>query len=306
MTLYLPINEISVNWVAIVCLVAFLSFLTARIGISGSFLLTPLLISIGIYPSVAVATTIAYVVASLMPGAIHHRLRRNIDLRLCGLLILGGIFGVIASISIGRLLRDRGLYDLGISWFGLILLTFAGVMLLKNYFLMRRLDRPIPLRVSARTTLLERIPLRMECRTAMVRINPLIPVILGAVSGSIGSLVGVSSEYVLVPGLLYLLYVPVNIAVGTSLFTAIAIGAVTVVLQTNSGQPPDPFLLALIIAGSLIGAPLGAKFGRYGNRISPPVLAFSAMCAFLLAMGMIRVIAGIPDELYSASSAVSF
>ncbi len=79
MQLYLPIADIPVNVFLILAMGAAVGFVSGMFGIGGGFLMTPLLIFVGIAPAVAVASVASHIAASSFSGAISYWRRRAID-----------------------------------------------------------------------------------------------------------------------------------------------------------------------------------------------------------------------------------
>ncbi|HWN81099.1 MAG TPA: TSUP family transporter, partial [Candidatus Udaeobacter sp.] len=70
MQIYLPIADLPVNVFVILAMGLAVGFISGMFGIGGGFLMTPLLIFLGISPAVAVATVTSHIAASSMSGAI--------------------------------------------------------------------------------------------------------------------------------------------------------------------------------------------------------------------------------------------
>src|SRR5215510_10392273 len=91
--LFLPIADIPVNVFLILAMGAAVGFVSGMFGIGGGFLMTPLLIFVGISPAVAVASVSSHIAASSMSGAISYWRRRSIDTSLALVLLIGGSMG---------------------------------------------------------------------------------------------------------------------------------------------------------------------------------------------------------------------
>ncbi|MEX0859638.1 MAG: sulfite exporter TauE/SafE family protein, partial [Cucumibacter sp.] len=90
-----------------------------------------------------------------------------------------------------------------------------------------------------------------------------IPVVaIGIVIGFIGSLLGIGGGFMLVPALIYLLRVPGNVVIGTSLLHVLCIMAATTVLHAVSSHTVDIILAFTLMIGSVIGAQFGASAGK--------------------------------------------
>ena len=123
MQLYLPIADIPVNVFLILAMGAAVGFVSGMFGIGGGFLMTPLLIFVGIAPAVAVASVASHIAASSFSGAISYWRRRAIDPALALVLLSGGTVGTALGVWTFTLLRSLGQLDLMIALSYVILLT---------------------------------------------------------------------------------------------------------------------------------------------------------------------------------------
>ena len=105
MQIYLPIAEISVNIFLLIGLGGIVGILSGMFGVGGGFLMTPLLFFIGIPPAIAVASEANQILGASFSGAIAHFRRKNVDLKMGFLLILGGVLGSIFGVEIFRFFK---------------------------------------------------------------------------------------------------------------------------------------------------------------------------------------------------------
>ena len=112
MQIYLPIAEISVNIFLLIGLGGIVGILSGMFGVGGGFLMTPLLFFIGIPPAIAVASEANQILGASFSGAIAHFRRKNVDLKMGCLLILGGVLGSILGVEIFRIFKDLGQLEL--------------------------------------------------------------------------------------------------------------------------------------------------------------------------------------------------
>ena len=87
-------------------------FLSGLFGVGGGFLMTPLLIFFGVPPAVAVATEANQIVASSVSGVLAHMRRDNVDFKMGGILLIGGVIGSSLGVMLFKYLRDVGQIDL--------------------------------------------------------------------------------------------------------------------------------------------------------------------------------------------------
>src|SRR5579871_4092197 len=130
MQVYLPIAEMSVNALVILALGGLVGFLSGLFGVGGGFLMTPLLIFVGVPPAVAVGTQSNQLVGASVTGVIGHWRRGNVDFRMGVVLLVGGLIGSLVGVWLFRILRRAGHIDLVISLLYVILLGVVGGLML--------------------------------------------------------------------------------------------------------------------------------------------------------------------------------
>ena len=261
MQIYLPIAEISVNIFLILGMGGGVGFLSGLFGVGGGFLMTPLLIFSGIPPAVAVATEANQIVASSVSGVLAHWRRGNVDFKMGGVLLLGGVLGSSFGVWLFTFLRGLGQIDLVIKLSYVVFLsTVGGLMLVESIksMMMRRRE----IRVKAHThNWMHGLPFKMRFRKSRLYISALLPIAIGFFVGLLAAIMGVGGGFVMVPAMIYLLGMPTAVVVGTSLFQIIFVTANVTVLQAVNNQTVDVVLAMLLMVGGVIGAQIGAKFG---------------------------------------------
>jgi uncharacterized membrane protein YfcA len=105
--IYLPIAEVSVNWPLLILLGAVVGFVSGLFGIGGGFLMAPVLVFMGIPPTVAVASQASHVVASSTSGVIRYSGQGAVDFRMGGIMALGGALGAIGGVGVQGSLLGR-------------------------------------------------------------------------------------------------------------------------------------------------------------------------------------------------------
>lgn len=262
MDIYLPIAEVSVNAPLIVALGLFVGFISGLFGIGGGFLMTPMLVFLGIPPAVAVASMSNHVAASSMSSVIAYGRRRAVDLRMGGVLAAGGVVGAFAGVELFRWLRLLGQADLVVAVSYLVFLgVIGGLMLTESLgaILRRRRGQPPPPRRDRRPPWLYGLPLKMRFPRSRLYISVIPPLVLGALVGVLSAIMGVGGGFILVPAMVYLLRMPAGVVVGTSLLQIIVTTALTGVLQAGRNQTVDIVLAVLLLAGGIVGAQYGAR-----------------------------------------------
>jgi len=81
-SIYLPIAEMNINILLIIFIGMVVGGLSGLFGVGGGFLMTPLLIFLGIPPAVAVGTEAPHVLASSVSGVVANWRRKNVDFKM--------------------------------------------------------------------------------------------------------------------------------------------------------------------------------------------------------------------------------
>jgi uncharacterized membrane protein YfcA len=255
----------SVNLLVLLAMGGAVGFLSGMFGVGGGFLITPLLIFYNIPPAIAVATGANQVIASSISGAIAHFKRGTLDMKLGTVLFLGGAVGSSIGAFVFAWLRSLGQLDLFISIFYVIFLgAVGGTMLMEAVRTIHRnrSGAVAPLKKSGQHNWIHKLPLKMRFRTSKLFVS-VIPVLgLGAAIGFLAAIMGVGGGFIMVPALIYLLKVPTNVVVGTSLFQIIFVSAYTTILHATANQTVDVVLALLLMLGGVAGAQYGAKAGQ--------------------------------------------
>tara|TARA_R110002110_G_scaffold186923_7_gene394145 strand:+ start:1441 stop:2358 length:918 start_codon:yes stop_codon:yes gene_type:complete len=299
MQIYLPIAEISVNVFILLGLGSGIGVLSGLFGVGGGFLMTPLLIFIGIPPAVAVATEANQIVASSVSGVLAHWKRGNVDIKMGMLLLTGGIIGSTVGVWLFKLLRQLGQVDLFVSLAYVVFLGAIGaLMFIESSRAILRSKRPGGRRKKLHQhTFLHGLPFKMRFRKSKLYISALLPLLVGFFVGILSAMMGVGGGFVMVPAMIYLLGMPTAVVVGTSLFQIIFVTANATILQATINQTVDVVLALLLLVGGVIGAQFGARLGsRLPGEKLRVLLAMMVLgvCIWLL-VGLIVT----PDDLFS-------
>ncbi|MCX7339693.1 MAG: sulfite exporter TauE/SafE family protein [Hyphomicrobiales bacterium] len=284
MQIYLPIAEMPISVLLIIGMSAAVGFVSGMFGIGGGFLMTPLLIFLGVPPAVAVATVTAQVAASSMTGAVSNWQRRQLDIKLGLFLTAGGLVGTMLGVLAFNSIRRTGQLEVVIALSYLVLFMIIGSMMLLESLraLMRaRTGKPGRLKRAGQHPAWLKLPLRV--RFARSRLYASAIPILGfaALVGFIGAVLGIGGGFIMVPALLYLFRVPTMMVVGTSLFQILVTMTAATLFHAASNQSVDIVLAVLLIIGGVIGAQFGGRAGRHLRGESFRVL----LAVLLLAVG---------------------
>lgn len=300
MHVYLPIAEMSVNVLIFLGLGAAVGFLSGLFGIGGGFLMTPLLIFLGIPPAVAVGTGGAHIVASSVSGAVTQYRRNNVDVKMGLVMCLGGAIGSVVGVEIVRILRRLGHLDLVIS---LTYVTFLGVigtlMLVESLNARRKIKAgAVPAsRKSGQHSWVDGLPLKMRFHRSKLYISAIPPAFIGMFVGFLAAIMGIGGGFVVIPAMIYLLRMSTSVVVGTSLFQIVFVAAVTTVLHAYQNHTVDVILAALLMFGGVFGAQIGAIAGQKLKGEQLRLLLAALVLLVCLRMGYDLV--GMPSDLFS-------
>ena len=303
MQIYLPIAEMSVNVLLLLGLGGGVGFLSGLFGVGGGFLMTPLLIFIGVPPAVAVATEANQVVAASVSGALAHWRRGNVDVKMGLVLLAGGVAGSSLGVWLFTFLRALGQIDFAISLAYVVFLGIVGVlMVVESARAWLRTRRPsAPRRKLHRHTWVHGLPLKMRFRASKLYVSALLPFSVGLFVGVLAAIMGVGGGFVMVPAMIYLIGMPTAVVVGTSLFQIVFVTANVTFLQAVNNQTVDIMLALFLLIGGVIGAQIGARFSSRlrGEQLRILLgLIVLAVC-FRVAYGLVAT----PEDLFSLGAA---
>ncbi len=263
MQIYLPIAEMSVSIFLLLGMGGMVGFLSGMFGVGGGFLMTPLLIFIGVPPPVAVASEANQIVAASTSGVLAHWRRGNVDFKMGSVLLAGGIVGSIIGTWIFTALKAIGQVDLLISLSYVVFLGLVGsLMFLESLSAMLRSRSGTRRRRKLHQhNWMHGLPFKMRFRKSKLYISAIMPLAIGCLVGILAAIMGVGGGFVMVPAMIYLLGMPTSVVVGTSLFQIIFVTATVTVLHSANTQTVDAMLALLLLSGAVIGAQFGTRFG---------------------------------------------
>jgi len=302
MQVYLPIAEMPVNVLLMLGLGGAVGFLSGMFGVGGGFLMTPLLIFAGVPSAVAVATGANPLIASSITGTIAQARRKNLDTKLGLYLLGGGAVGAFGGVLIIRYLRQIGQVDLFVSLLYVVFMGAVGsLMLVESLHALRKVQRGQPSgRRSGRIVWMHSLPFKTRFPASKLYISAIPPIVAGFLVGLMSGVMGVGGGFILVPILIYMLRVPTNVAVGTSLFQIIFVSAITTVLQAAMNQTVDIALALMLMLGGAFGAQAGAAAGQKLRAEELRLLLALLVLAVGIRLGVDLLL---PAELFTVMSA---
>jgi hypothetical protein len=302
MQIYLPIAEIPVNIIVVLLLGLFTGFLAGMFGIGGGFIATPLLMFIGIPPAIAVSTSTNQIIAASVSGLFAHLRRGNVDIRMGIFLMIGGLAGSTLGVSIFHILQNTGHIDVIIALIYVIFLGSISIAMLKENirdFIEKKYNiiwnKSPSLRIRNFLRWIDNMPWKLYFPKSAIEISILVPIILSIGIGVLVALMGIGGGFLMIPAMLYILRMPSNVVVGTSLFQIIFIASNATFLQALNNSV-DLVLAFLMIISSAVGAQLGTRAGYRVN--TEKMRSLLALLLLMVCTKMLFVLFSEPKSLY--------
>ena len=261
MQIYLPIAEMSMNVFLLLGLGGVVGFLSGLFGVGGGFLMTPLLIFIGIPPSVAVASQANQIVGSSVSGTLLYLKKKSIDFKMGFVLLLGGLLGSTIGVEIFSILQKLGQIDTVISLSYVVFLGTIGLlMFVESLSLMySKRRKTVTQQKLHKNYWIHRLPFKTRFRRSKRYISILLPLFIGFFVGLLSAIMGVGGGFIIIPAMIYLLGMPTNVIIGTSLFQIIFVTINVTLLQAVFNQTVDVMLALMLLIGAVVGTQYGAK-----------------------------------------------
>jgi hypothetical protein len=288
--LYLPIAGTSVNLFLLVGLGGLVGFLSGLFGVGGGFLLTPLLIMIGIPPTVAAASDSNQIVAASSSGAYAHWRLGNVDIKMGVLLLIGGVIGGNFGVHVIKVLRGLGNADFLILITYVVMLGGVGSYMFQESLRSLRSARQAAAepeaggRTSWYARLSRALPWPMRFEKSGITMSPLMPLFFGTVVGVLAAIMGVGGGFIMVPVMVYMLRMPMHVVVGTSLFQILFTCINVTFMHAYVNHTVDFMLALLLLVGSTLGAQVGARVSRKLKAEQLKILLASIVLAVMLKM----------------------
>ena len=302
MSIYLPIAEMNINIFLIVFIGMIVGALSGLFGVGGGFLMTPLLIFLGIPPVVAVGSEAPHVLASSVSGVIAHWRKKNVDFKMGFFLLSGGVIGSTLGVYLFKLLKTYGQIDIVIQFLFIIFLGFIGMSMafesakttIKNY----RTTSAIRTKLHQHSWI-HGLPFKLRFHRSKLYISAIPPILIGFFVGVLSAMMGVGGGFIMIPAMVYILGMSTNVVVGTSLFQIIFVTANSTFFQSYINQTVDIVLSALMILGGVIGAQIGV---RLGSQLKAEYLrGILAILVLLVCAKILTDLILTPSDLFSTS-----
>ena len=299
MQIYLPIAELSVSIFVLLGLGGGVGFLSGVFGVGGGFLMTPLLIFMGIPPAVAVASEANQIVASSVSGALAHWRQNNVDIKMGLVLMAGGLLGSTIGTWIFAALKAIGQVDLMISLAYVVFLgTIGGLMMIESVrAILKKRNNAGYRRKLHQHYWVHGLPFKVRFRKSKLYISVLPPLAVGCLVGILAAIMGVGGGFIMVPAMIYLLGMPTAVVVGTSLFQITMVTAAVTILHASTTQTVDVVLALILLAGSVVGAQIGTRVGMRlnGEQLRALLAAMVLGVCLKMAVDLVQT----PDDPFS-------
>jgi len=298
--IYLPIADMPVNIFLVLGMGLAVGFISGMFGIGGGFLMTPLLIFIGISPAVAVASVASHISASSFTGAITYWRKRAIDVALAMMLLAAGILGTATGVWLFTVLRTMDQLDLVIGLSYVTLLTSVGGMMIRESVraeLRARKGMPATLRRPGSHSWVHGLPLKMRFKRSKIYVSAIPVWAIGFSIGFVGAILGIGGGFLLVPMLIYFLRVPTATVIGTSMVLTLITMASATVMHAVTNHLVDALLALILMVGGVIGAQFGVRTGQRmrGERLR----LLLGLLVFAVGLRFAFELVVKPEDLYS-------
>ena len=271
MQIYLPIADLPVNIFLVLGMGLAVGFISGMFGIGGGFLMTPLLIFIGVSPAVAVASVASHIAASSCSGAINYWRKDAVD----QLDLVIGLSYVALLCVVGGIMIDEG---------------FRAIMRARH-------GGPAIIRRPGSHTWVHRLPFKLRFKRSKIYVSAIPVWGIGFFIGFIGAIMGIGGGFMLVPMLIYFLRVPTATVIGTSMVMTLVTMASATVMHAATNHLVDAVLALILMVGGVVGAQFGARTGQKMRGESLRLLL--GILVFAVGLRFAYSLVVTPDDLYS-------
>tara|TARA_A100001011_G_C14275875_1_gene829221 strand:+ start:975 stop:2072 length:1098 start_codon:yes stop_codon:yes gene_type:complete len=285
MDFFLPVAQVQVSISVILLLSFIVGFVSGLFGIGGGFLMTPVLIFLGIPPTYAVANEANNILGTSVSGALHHWFRKTLDYKMGITIVAGGIIGTGVGMLIFAFLKEKGVINVSITLAYIYTLVVVGtLMFAKSYKELSNLKKKIIVKRKVHDHYwIHGLPFRMKFHKSRLYESAIVPIMLGFIVGIFASIMGVGGAFLMVPAMIYIIGMPTKLVPGTSLFVTIFITGLVVIVHALKFQTIDFILVFVLLTGSIIGLHIGLKVSQKLNASEYKTL----LAILLLAVGVI-------------------
>ena len=264
MDFFLPVAQVQVSILVILLLSFIVGIISGLFGIGGGFLMTPVLIFMGIPPAYAVANEANNILGTSVSGALHHWFRKTLDYKMGITIVAGGVVGTGVGMLIFAYLREKGVINVSITLAYIYMLVIIGtLMFAKGYKELTDLKKKIVTKRKAHDHYwIHGLPFRMKFHKSRLYESAIVPIMLGFIVGIFASIMGVGGAFLMVPAMIYIIGMPTKLVPGTSLFVTIFVSVIVTFLHAFNYGSIDLILVLMLVIGSIIGVQTGQKIGQ--------------------------------------------
>ena len=285
MDFFLPVAQVQISIITILVLSLIVGFISGLFGIGGGFLMTPVLIFLGIPPAFAVANEANNILGTSVSGALTHWFRKTLDYKMGLIIVCGGVLGTFVGMIIFSYLKQKGVVNVIISLAYIYMLVMIGtLMFAKGWKELSDLKKKIVVKRKAHDHYwIHGLPLRVRFHKSKLYESAIVPLMLGFIVGIFSSIMGVGGAFLMVPAMIYIIGMPTKLVPGTSLFVTIFITAFVVIGHALQFQTIDFVLVSILLTGSIVGVHIGLKAAEKLNASEYKTL----LAILLLGVGII-------------------
>jgi len=288
MDFFLPIAQVKIDISLIIFLSFCVGFISGLFGIGGGFLMTPVLIFLGIPPAFAVANEANNILGTSVSGALTHWFRKTLDYKMGIVIVCGGTVGTIVGMIIFYHLREMGIINNIIALAYIYMLVIIGtLMFARGAKELINISKKIVVKRKAHDHYwIHGLPFRTKFPKSRLYESAIVPIMLGFIVGIFASIMGVGGAFLMVPAMIYIIGMPTKLVPGTSLFVTIFITALVVIGHAFHFQTIDLVLVLTLIFGSIVGLHIGLKASEKLNASEYKTLLAILLLAIGLMMGI--------------------
>ncbi len=224
-------------------------------GIGGGWLATPILNIIGLPMPYAIGTSLVYIISNTILGTIKHGKFQNVNYLLGILVGVSSIFGVILGKSLITYLEGLGTVDTIVRYIYIFFLLFVGI-----YMAFEKKIKFKTIRNKKKSKILPPVITINTSRNKSIKVSFWVILIIGFLMGLMSSIMGIGGV-VLLPVFIYIIKIPVKLAVGTTLFTIMVISMFSGTAYIIAKRVDWLSVIFMFIA-TIIGTSLGANATR--------------------------------------------
>jgi len=232
-----------------------------------------------------------------------HFQKRGVDIRMGCVLLAGGLLGSAVGVQLYAVMREIGQIDLMISLCYVVFLGVIGLLMMIESIRAihaRQIGHHIPARRPGQHNWIHGLPFKMRFKVSHLYTSIIPPILIGFFVGILAAIMGVGGGFIMVPAMIYLLRMPTNVVIGTSLFQIIFVSAAVTIMHAVKNQTVDVVLATILIIGGVVGAQIGARLGQ--KLRGEQLRALLALIVLGVGLKMLSDLLFMPAEIYSLSS----